>query len=193
MHVDNWFFYAITVPAASAGPAAPDGYTCEMWRPELLRLVPMGLPLFPFAVWWLFHMLHVFANRDYAIFIIRHAGKLVHRSVITPRYFRFPFMSAVDLQVGDTWTDPAERGKGLATLALESIIRAPSFCKRTCWYVVEPDNRASIRVVEKAGFTLVGSGNRTRRFGLGVLGEFVLIRFRDQAPGERTANDTVAL
>ena len=60
------------------------------------------MPAFPFAVWWLFHILHVFWNRDYALFVIRQNGKIVHRSVITPGYFRFPFMGKHDVQVGDT-------------------------------------------------------------------------------------------
>jgi RimJ/RimL family protein N-acetyltransferase len=96
-------------------------------------------------------------------------------------------MAAADLQVGDTWTDPAQRGKGLATIALESITRMPPSRACTYWYVVEPDNRPSIRVVEKAGFTLVGRGNRTRRFGLGILGKFSL---RAQEQTQRTATTT---
>jgi RimJ/RimL family protein N-acetyltransferase len=118
----------------------------------------------------------VFANREYAIVAIRRGGKLVHRSVIAPPYFRFPFMAAADIQVGDTWTDPAERGKGLAAIALACIIKMPSPCERTCWYVVEHGNGASIRVVEKAGFIFAGNGIRTRRFGLGILGNFLLTR-----------------
>ena len=187
MHVTTWLFYTITVSADRAAPTLPNGYTCEMWRPDLLHLVPKGVPFFPFAVWWLLHMLHGFANRAYAIFIIRRNGEVVHRSVITPRYFRFPFMAAADLQVGDTWTDPAERRKGLATIALESIISMPSSRVCTCWYIVEPDNRASIRVVEKAGFTLGGRGDRTRCLGLGILGRFLLTHHFPQEQTEGTA------
>ncbi len=144
MHVSNWLFYAIPVPVDRAAVTLPNGYSCEMWRPELLRLVPKGLPFFPFAVWWILHMMHVFANRAYGVFVIRHDNRIVHRSVITPRYFRFPFMGAVDLQVGDTWTDPAERGKGLATIALERVVSMQSSCRSTCWYVVEPDNISTL-------------------------------------------------
>ncbi|MBZ5582304.1 MAG: GNAT family N-acetyltransferase [Acidobacteriia bacterium] len=187
--MNDWLFYMITVPADRAVPTLPEGYTCETWCPAPLRFVPNGLPFFPFAVWWLFHMLHIFANRGYAVFIIRYGGKLIHRSVITPRYFRFPFMTEADLQVGDTWTDPAERGKRLATIALESIIRMHATGECTCWYVVEPHNRASIRVVEKAGFTFVGSGIRMRRLGLGILGRFLLTRRVGPEQTERTATE----
>jgi RimJ/RimL family protein N-acetyltransferase len=191
MRVNDWLFYAITVPANRTAPALPAGYTCERWRPSLFRFAPHGVPFFPFVVWWLFHITHVFANREYAVFVIRHGETLIHRSVITPRYFRFPFMAAADLQVGDTWTDPAERGKGLATIALESIIGTPSSRECTCWYVVEPDNLASIRVVEKAGFTLAGNGHRTRRFGLGILGKFLLAHRVEQDQRGRTTIRTI--
>ena len=83
-------------------------------------------------------------------------------------------MKKEDIQVGDTWTDPTLRGRGLATIALEKIVRAPRYRNRTCWYVVGADNTASIRAVEKAGFMLTGRGTRTRRFGLGLLGQFRL-------------------
>jgi RimJ/RimL family protein N-acetyltransferase len=174
MHGNSCLFYTITAPVDRPVRILPAGYTCEVWRPRVFRLKANGVPAFPFVVWWIFHMLHVFSNRDYGLFLIRRDGKVVHRSVITPRYFRFPFMAAGDLQVGDTWTDPGERGKGLATIALESILKIHSTRRRTCWYVVESDNRASIRAVEKAGFTLAGRGIRTRRFGLGILGRLVL-------------------
>jgi RimJ/RimL family protein N-acetyltransferase len=83
-------------------------------------------------------------------------------------------MGKDDLQAGDTWTDPSERGKGLATFALQTVLNTSSFRKHTCWYVVESENIASIRVVEKAGFKLAGTGRRRRRFGLGILGQFEL-------------------
>lgn len=174
MQENHWLYYSASVPFSCPAPSLPGGFVCETWHPSLFSSRPKGMPVFPFAVWWLFHILHVFWNREYGLFLIRQNGKIVHRSVITPGYLRFPFMQREDIQVGDTWTDPAVRGRGLATFALENILRAPRNRNRTCWYVVEADNTASIRVVEKAGFMLAGRGSRTRRFGLGVLGQFRL-------------------
>lgn len=171
---NSWLFYTALAPASRPDDALPASFTCETWRPGFFRVKPDGIPMFPFAVWWVFHLLHGFANRDYGLFLIRQGGKVVHRSVITPGYFRFPFMAKEDIQIGDTWTDPEERGQGLATTALENIVRAPWDRQRKCWYVVEAENKASIRVVEKAGFVLAGRGRRTRRFGLGILGQFEL-------------------
>ena len=186
MHENGWLFYKTRIPADVRIPAdiqipadgsvhtLPAGCTSEVWCPGVMRIKANGISAFPFFVWWIFHMLHVFSNRDYGLVIVRRGSRVIHRSVITPRYFRFPFMAVDDIQVGDTWTDPSERGKGIATTALERVLRAPSSHKRMCWYVVEPDNQASIRVVEKAGFLLAGRGIRTRPFGLGILGRYML-------------------
>lgn len=167
-------FYRSAEPDNRLVRVLPAGCTCEMWTPSLFCVKPKGVSFLPFTVWWLFHTSHLFSNREYGLLVIRQGGRVVHRSVITPGYLRFPFMEKEDIQVGDTWTDPAVRGRGLATIALENIVRAPRNRNRTCWYIVEADNAASIRVVEKAGFMLMGRGTRTRRFGLGVLGQFQL-------------------
>jgi len=176
---NSWLFYKIAIPAGRPSRVLPEGYTCEMWWPGIFRLNAKGLPAFPFVVWWVLHMLRVFANRGYGLFIIRRGEEVVHRSVITPGYFRFPFMSPEDIQIGDTWTDPQERGKGLATVAIEKILAAQRDRECNCWYIVEPGNLASIRVVERTRFTLAGYGTRTRRLGLGILGCFILAEGAD--------------
>src|SRR5258708_26070775 len=111
------------VPAPSPLPA---GYEYVFWRPSLTTLVPPGLDILPFLIWWAFHTTHIFSNRDYGVFLILRNRHVVHRSTLTPRYFRFPFMRRDDLQVGDTWTHEDERGKGLAAFALQSIVAASS-------------------------------------------------------------------
>lgn len=153
-------------------PSAAPGYSCIIWKPGLLRVRPKGLPLYPFFVWWIFHQLRLFANRDYAVVLIHYQNQLVHRSVITPRYFRFPFMRDGDLQIGDTWTDEAHRGRGLATMGLKSALAAAG--NREYWYLVEEENFPSIRVAEKLGFRLAGVGTRTPRLGSSLFGSFLL-------------------
>jgi RimJ/RimL family protein N-acetyltransferase len=166
-------FYSLTIPVDRPVRDLPEGYVREIWHPSLLRFKARGTPPLPFVMWWVFHMLHIFSNRNYSLLLIRHNGIVVHRSVITPKYFRFPFMAASDIQVGGTWTDPKERGKGLATNALQCITMATFLSQRTCWYVVEAHNSASIRVAEKAGFTLSGSGVRTLPFRQSALGQYM--------------------
>ena len=149
-------------------------YTFVLWKPSLSSLAPKGIPMTPYVVWWLFHCLNFFYNHDYAIFLIYDEGHLIHRSCIFPGYFRFPFMQKQDLQIGDTWTDPAYRGRGLAVIAMTETIRKCAKQNRDFWYLVAEDNASSIRVAEKAGFKLFGRGVRTKRFGSRMLGAFAV-------------------
>jgi RimJ/RimL family protein N-acetyltransferase len=42
--------------------------------------------------------------------------------------------------------------------------------------VVEQDNAPSVRVIEKCGFARVGEGIRTKRFGVSLLGAYLIDR-----------------
>lgn len=153
-------------------PAAKPARTVETrwWRPTIASIRPVGFPFAAFAVWWLFHQLRLFYNRDYALLGVYKSGMLVHHTCIFPGYFRFPFMGRDDLQLGDIWTAPSQRARGLAGMALAECIGRLARPGRRLWYVVHQDNHASIRLAEKAGFTLHAQGVRTSRFGLRPLG-----------------------
>lgn len=106
--------------------------------------------------------MRLFRNREYGAFLILRDGICVHRSVVFPGFFRFPFMEAGDLQVGFIWTAENERGRGLAKLALLSLLAADPNRERTYWYLADDDNPASIRLVESANFCCCGVGTRRR-------------------------------
>jgi RimJ/RimL family protein N-acetyltransferase len=167
---------------AQDAPAAPgEEYTVTLWRPSWRHPAPPGKLGAAFWVWAAFHRLRVFGNRDYAVLLIHEGETLAHRSCLFPPYFRFPFMGPNDLQIGDTWTHPDYRGKGLATFALRHLIRVGRNPGRTFWYVVDEENASSIRVVEKTGFRKIGRGEKRRRFGLNLLGAYVIQRPRHNA------------
>jgi RimJ/RimL family protein N-acetyltransferase len=150
-------------------------YSCQFWQPSLLSISPKGLRKLSAPVWWLFHQLRVFTNRNYGVFLIYDNEKLIHRSFIFPRYFRFPFMAKNDLQIGDTYTNPEYRGKNLATFAIHEILRTYTNKKddiRKIWYLVAKENTASIRVIEKAGFKLLGTGQKKKRLGVSFWGYY---------------------
>lgn len=150
------------------------GLRVVLWRPSATEPTPPGVEGTVFKVWWAFDQLRVFANRGYSLLLIYDGDRLVHRSGVFPRYFRFPFMGDRDLQIGDTWTDPQYRGRGLAHAAIVHIVRAVAEPDRAFWYLAEAGNEASVRVIERAGFALVGAGERTTRLGLRALGQFRL-------------------
>lgn len=176
----EWLFYQLQTDqmdrleglSGQKGPGSPHRVTVHLWKPSRAKVRPPHLPIFPFGVWWLFHQLRVFTTQDYCVLLIFDGSLLVHRSCAFPRYFRFPFMGKIDLQIGDTWTHPEHRGQGLATYATYRILQLCNKAQRSFWYLVPEDNVASIRVVEKVGFTRVGRGCRKRRWGLSTLGTF---------------------
>jgi RimJ/RimL family protein N-acetyltransferase len=159
----------------NAGNSIDAGYTVKLWRPGRGKIVPPQLSPKPFLVWWLFHQLGIFKNEDYAVLGIYKGDKLTHRSSVFPGYFRFPFMAIDDLQIGDTWTAPDHRCRGLSTHAIHQILRLCGKPGRRFWYVTDKENIASIRVVEKTGFSKVGEGCRTKRLGHSLFGTFSIM------------------
>jgi RimJ/RimL family protein N-acetyltransferase len=160
----------------AARSALPPEYRVSIWRPTPAEARVPGddrrVPL----VWWAMHYARLFANQDYCQLVIQHGRELVHRSAVFPRYLRFPFMSAVDLQIGDTWTHPAHRGRGLARTAIQEILHAFAEHDRTVWYITDSANTASVRAALSGGLRPRGQCLRTTRFGLRVFGAFELVQ-----------------
>ena len=172
---ETFVFYCYdAVPKSGAEPRLPPAYSWQLWTPSRGGVVPPGLPLLPFGIWTAMHHLRVFANGEYSVLLVHYDGRLVHRSALFPRYARFPFMARDDLQIGDVWTDPAHRNLGIASFAIRWLSAAKARRGRRIWYVVEPGNAQSVRVVTKLGFVRAGSGTRTKRLGLAVLSRFVM-------------------
>lgn len=176
IHTVNYLFYENIGITHNSGVnfLNDSSYSISFWKPSLNKIFPSGLSERRFVFWWLMHQSRFFPNRDYSVFLIHQDNKLIHRSCIFPRYFRYPFMKDNDLQIGDTFTDQRYRGKGIATYAILRIVEYLKMNNRKFWYIVEEANKSSIRVIEKAGFKKRGSGIRTCRFGLRLLGSFIL-------------------
>lgn len=167
-------FYALNNATAPCSRGLPNGYELKTWRPRQGSVRPNGFALFPFGVWWAFDRFGLFANGDYTLQGVYVGDQLVHRTCVFPPYFRFPFMAAGDLQIGDVWTDASHRGQGLAAHSLAAAVRSSASPRRTLWYLVDDNNHASIRLAESCGFRFVGSGERTSRLGVRALGSFSL-------------------
>lgn len=161
---------AVPVPP----PSLPDGYELECWHPAPGRWTPVGLPLVPAAFWTAMHRYNGFANRDYGMVVIRRGGIVAHHLLVTPRWYRFPFMSGDDIQIGAVHTAPAHRGQGLAKAGILAACAHWARPARQVWYLVEPDNGPSIGAARACGFALVGEGDKQSRLGLRVLGRYAL-------------------
>ncbi|HYL72970.1 MAG TPA: bifunctional GNAT family N-acetyltransferase/class I SAM-dependent methyltransferase [Bryobacteraceae bacterium] len=156
------------------GDDLPDEYSFTVWTPTMRHPVPATLNVNA-AVWTSFHACGLFANSGYRVVYIRFKERIVHRSCVLPRYFRWPFMGENDLQVSSTWTDPEFRSKGLASSALAHILRTMTAARRRFWYVSRESNMASIRVCRRVGFQLFAYGTRGTAFGLRSLGQLKLL------------------
>jgi|GEM_PF-1054492 len=164
---------------ATAGSLSAQ-YSWTIWRPRLLPALPQGLPgvrlRLRFLFRWILHRMHLFAGSESGILLIYDRGQLVHYSAFTPRYWRFPFVADDDFQIGDTWTDPTNRGRGLALFALRTIVATLARPERCLWYVVGATNAPSIRVAEKAQFTLMAEGTWVTPWGIKLAGAYVIRR-----------------
>ena len=150
-------------------------YSFKQWQPSFIKLFPKGLNIFPFIIWWIMHHTGFFCNDEYSILLIYHKNKIVHRSCIFPAFFRFPFIKKKDLQIGDIWTHPNFRGKGLATYTLNKIVmdyKESYFL----WYLTTKDNIASIKLAKSVGFEKHGEGAKMCRFRLKMLGYYKIIK-----------------
>jgi RimJ/RimL family protein N-acetyltransferase len=141
-------------------------FTMQLWRPSVRTPWPRGVEADKkahFVFRTLLHLSGIFPSRDSGAVLMYSDTRLVHYSAFTPRYFRFPFLTARDVQVGDTWTEPLYRGRGLAKRSLRQLLILLSEPGRSIWYVVEDANPASIKVVEDCGFHLAAVGTRVKR------------------------------
>jgi RimJ/RimL family protein N-acetyltransferase len=165
-------------PGVDSLPDMPptNGLTADIWRPSLFSVRPHGVPLLPYAAWWTFHYSRVFANREYGVVLLRHGSDVVHRCLVTPRYFRFADMSDNDLQIGAVFTESQWRGKGLAKAAVRMVCEAWADRFSRLWYITTDGNRASIKLAESCSFRLAGTGARVSRCGLRALGQFRLLK-----------------
>jgi RimJ/RimL family protein N-acetyltransferase len=152
-------------PPASE-PVDDPGFAMELWKPSFRTPWPRGASAnrrLHFLFRTLLHLTRMFASRDSGAMVLYEGMQLVHYSAFTPCYWRFPFLAPGDLQVGDTWTQPSYRGRGLARRALRGLLKLLAQPGRSIWYVVEDVNRPSIRVAEDCGFRLAGIGRRVER------------------------------
>lgn len=152
----------------------PKGCELRSWRPAKDGLPPPGPNAGENRVWFALDRLGLLASHAFEELSIWRDGTMLHRLIVTPRWFRFPFMAPGDLQVGALWTAPEVRRVGLATAAILEAHRRNAAPGRCFWYLVDGENPASIGLAEACGYHLVGLGRRTRPLGVAPLGQFQL-------------------
>ncbi len=164
-------FFCREAPQGARLAPLPPGMTMRVWSPARDGFPPA--PLWRRNVlWWLMDRMGLFARRDFAEITLWQGDDLLHRLILTPRWYRFPFMAPGDLQVGDIWTHPAVRGQGLARLGVEQAL---AFAQGRVWYVTGTQHRASIALATGMGFRPAGHGYRSSPFALHAAGRFIRV------------------
>lgn len=177
-------FYRLNTRTVSDGVLADlrtrqSGYQARFWRPGAACPFPPGGFDPKLASYTFMDLAGIFQTNDYGAVLVGRAGEqIAHRSMVMPRFARFPFMGQNDLQIGATFTRPEARGQGLALRGALEIVERFSQPDRSFWYLTGAANPASIAVIRKAGFELAGTGRKHPRFGLPFLG------FYDIGPAE---------
>lgn len=168
-------FYVHVPGAAIVDAQPPVDVSIRHWRPAIDGPPRRGPMRMRNLCWWGMDRLGIFEKHGFTEISLWRWGRMLHRLVLTPRWHRFPFMAPGDLQIGDLWTAPAARRRGLARAAIAEAHRLAGSADRL-WYVVDERNAASIALIEACGYRRVGTGRRTRPLGVALVGRFELER-----------------
>jgi hypothetical protein len=160
-------------PVAEASGLAP-AWEIRSWRPARDGAPPDGPHTMQNLVWFAFDRLGLFSSHDFEELSVWRGGRMLHRLIVSPRWFRFPFMAAGDLQIGALWTDSGVRRLGLARAAIAEAHRRHAAPGRAFWYVTDAGNAPSVALAEACGYRLAGEGRRTRPLGLPLFGQYRL-------------------
>lgn len=146
----------------------------RFWQPEVDGFPPRGARGISNQLWWALVTVGGFARKGFTEVRIEKSGRLLHRLIVTPRWYRFPFMGERDLQIGALWTAPEARRKRLARIAIAAAHHRFGSDDAHFWYVADATNAASQALARSCGYELVATGRRTRRFGTRLLGQYVI-------------------
>lgn len=114
------------------------------------------------------------------IYMVRDQ-KILGHIVIARGGRRLKVSTREDIVVGPIFISPALRGKGIGTIGIRTVLKELGLQYRYAYEFIKEDNIASIRTVEKNGYTLAG---RVKESGLlrnlvaSEDGDFLVYRFK---------------
>jgi hypothetical protein len=136
-----------------------ENFDIKIWQPTLLNFYPPGKS-FKYIIYWFFHILRIFSNRNYCSILLYEKEVLVSSLLIVPKYMKWPFMEKNDLQITYVITNELYRGLGIASLMLSSIPMFFNDFNGNWWYVTSNENLVSQKLASKMGFRVIGNGFR---------------------------------
>lgn len=158
---------ANTLGGAGNSVELPHDYRLVAWEPSLLRPIPDNIAFekIGFLKNWVFHAPRFLSGRNqYSVYSLMTGPNVITQCILTPGSSRYRFMAPDDMQFGLVYTSPDYRQKKFASLMIKAILgRAGK--SNTYWWITEPDNFASRKVAEGAGFKLVSKAVRKSVMG----------------------------
>jgi ribosomal protein S18 acetylase RimI-like enzyme len=132
-----------------------DSYRFVFWKPSLKSFIPPQKSK-KYFLFWLFHFLRIFRNKNYTTLLVYDDQVLVNSVMILPASFKWPFMQTNDLQFMYLITHQDYRGKGIAEKGIRYALGKLSEQGRDFWWVTDTNNTASIKLCSKVGFHFFG-------------------------------------
>lgn len=106
-------------------------------------------------------LFHLSSKGNFSIYYVTaEDGKPIHTSYVTGPAPKFPFMDKGDIHIGPCYTDPDHRGKGIYRKVLRAIHADHCHGHRGAYMIVHEENLPSIKGIEAAGLTHVGTVER---------------------------------
>lgn len=145
-------------------------YYLKVFKPNLFNVYPRSFLVSDLPVWrvkvsclllWVLQMIRYFNKLHRVFYLIYYKDLLIHYTIVTSKYAKFPFMKVNDLIIGPSRTRKEYMRQGLQSFTLTKIIHDNnrSF---GLWYVTDETNIPPRRCVEKIGFLLKARGHRKK-------------------------------
>jgi hypothetical protein len=135
-------------------------YDIEIFVPTFLQLKKHQVRGYIYLFWFLF------TKGKYRIIYVRKGGKIIHYTHVLPKFFKFPFMSSKDLEIGPSWTDDLYRGKGIFPAVIEYTVQNFKEKGRIFYAFAYIDNKSSQKAILKASFSKWMNGYKAGKQGI---------------------------
>ena len=154
-------------------------YKLETFKPDWLHIMPKGMNVtligmyqsLVFIIWWFLYLaMWKRQDKSYEHYLVYDGERLIHYSVVLPRYYRYPFMGSNDIQIGPYWTAEEYRGQGICPFIIRKTLSDYQLRRGYAYVLISEDNLKSQRSAIRGGVDFYGYGIRTR----GPLGKFLL-------------------